>query len=120
MPPQNTWLFNTNQLASFEEARNLRDFLMASPYFQPAVIAPETQDPTQSGIFIPEWVGGPGGFPEPNYTDPVTHVKYFFLHYRWSNGFVGNVGLIIDKFRRYPFSSGYVMRVLGEEVKAFR
>ncbi len=120
MPQQNTWLFNTNQLASFEEARNLRDFLMSSLDFKPVVILQESQDPTKSGIFLPEWIGGPGGFPEPNYTDPVTQVKYFFLHYRWSNRFENNVGLMLDKFRRYPFSPGYVMRALAEEVRAFK
>jgi len=118
--PQNTWLFNTNQLASFEQARNLRDFFMASNYFSSVRILPEQPDQSKSGIFLPEWSEGPGAFPEPNYTDPLTGTKYYFLHLRWSNGFENNVGLCLDKFRRYPFSPDYVMRTLSEEVKAFK
>src|SRR6266550_2243111 len=42
--PQDTWLFNTNQLASFEQARNIRDFFMASNYFSSVRILPEQPD----------------------------------------------------------------------------
>jgi hypothetical protein len=88
----NTWLFNTNQLATWDQARETAIKLSVGP------------------------VGGPGGFPEPNYTDPKTGEKYFYLHYRFQNGAEGmNVGLIMDKFRRYPNSPMYVMGALAAE-----
>ena len=77
-----------------------------------------TGDPDKSGIYIPSWVGGPGGFAEPNYVDP-TGKKYFFLHYRFRNRAEGmNVGLIIDKFSRYPMSPAYVMTALAAEAQS--
>src|SRR5206468_1117562 len=99
----NTVLFNTNQLATWEQAREYANKLTAGPIVVGNGVKPETGSPGTSGIYLPEWIGGPGGFAEPNYTDPQTGTKYFFLHYRFRNGAEGmNVGLIIDKFRRYP------------------
>jgi len=112
----NTWLFNTNQLATWDQARDYANKLSAGPIVVGAGVKPETGDPKTSGIYLPDWVGGPGGFAEPNYTDPLTGAKYFYLHYRFHNGAQDmNVGLIMDKFRRYPNSPAYVMRALAEE-----
>ncbi len=116
MSDNNQVLFNTNQLATWEQARDYANRLSAGPILVGAGVKPETSDPASSGIYLPEWVGGPGGFAEPNFTDPQTGAKYFFLHYRFRNGAHGmNVGLIMDKFRRYPNSPAYVMSTLGAE-----
>jgi hypothetical protein len=112
-------LFNTNQLATWEQARDYANKLTAGPIVVGGGVKPETADPAASGIYLPNWVGGPGGFAEPNYTDPLTGAKYFFLHYRFRNGAEGmNVGLIMDKFRRYPNSPAYVMMALAAEADA--
>ena len=116
MSDNNQVLFNTNQLATWEQARDYANRLSAGPIVVGAGVKPETGDPDTSGIYLPSWVGGPGGFAEPNFTDPLTGAKYFFLHYRFRNGAHGmNVGLIMDKFRRYPNSPAYVMSALGAE-----
>lgn len=116
MTTQNTQLFNTNQLATLDQAREFADRLTDGPIVVGGGVLPETSDPATSGIYLPTWSGGPGGFEEPNYTDPATGLKYFFLHYRFHNGAAGmNVGLIMDKFRRYPNSPAYVMDALARE-----
>jgi len=112
----NQVLFNTNQLATWEQARDYANRLSAGPIVVGAGVKPETSDPALSGIYLPTWSAGPGAFPEPNFTDPQTGAKYFFLHYRFRNGAHGmNVGLIMDKFRRYPNSPAYVMSALAAE-----
>jgi len=109
-------LFNTNQLATWEQAREYANILSAGPIVVGNGVKPETNDPATSGIYLPAWEGGPAGFAQPNYTDPQTGTKYFFLHFRFRNGAEGmNVGLIIDKFRRYPNSPAYVMSALAAE-----
>lgn len=116
MNDQNTVLFNTNQLATLEQARDYATRLSVGPIVVGRGVLPETTDPVTSGIYLPTWSGGPAGFQEPNYTDPATGEKYFFLHYRFLNGASGmNVGLIMDKFRRYPNSPLYVMTALAAE-----
>lgn len=116
MSDTNTWLFNTNQLATWDQAREYAVKLGAGPIVVGNGVKPETGDSKTSGIYRPEWVGGPGGFAEPNHTDPVTGAKYFYLHYRFHNGAEGmNVGLIMDLFRRYPMSPAYVMSRLATE-----
>jgi hypothetical protein len=108
--------FNMAQLATWEDARHYANILSAGPIVVGQGVSPETNDPDKSGIYIPTWVGGPGGFAEPNYADPQTGKKYFFLHYRFRNHAEGmNVGLIIDKFSRYPMSPAYVMTALAAE-----
>lgn len=116
MADQNTVLFNTNQLATWEQAREYANTLSAGPIVVGNGVKPETGNAASSGIYLPDWLGGPSGFAEPNFTDPQTGAKYFFLHYRFRNGAEGmNVGLIIDKFRRYPHSPSYVMSALAAE-----
>jgi hypothetical protein len=116
MSDNNQVLFNTNQLATWEQARDFANRLSAGPIVVGTGVKPETSDPASSGIYLPSWSGGPGGFAEPNFTDPQNGAKYFFLHYRFRNGAQGmNVGLIMDKFRRYPNSPAYVMSALAAE-----
>ena len=119
MNDTNHVLFNTNQLATWEQARECANKLSGGPIVVGAGVKPETSNPATSGIYLPEWVGGPGGFAEPNYTDPQTGVTYLFLHFRFRNGAEGmNVGLILDKFRRYPNSPMYVMGALAAEANS--
>jgi len=111
--------FNMAQLATWEDARQYANILSAGPIVVGEGVSPETNDPGTSGIYIPSWVGGPGGFAEPNYADPQTGKKYFFLHYRFRNRAEGmNVGLIMDKFSRYPMSPAYVMTALAAEAQS--
>jgi hypothetical protein len=112
-------LFNSNQLATWEQARDYANTLSAGPIVVGGGVKPETGNPAISGIYLPNWEGGPGGFAEPHYTDPQTGAKYFFLHYRFRNGAEGmNAGLIMDKFRRYPNSPAYVMGALAAEANS--
>ena len=114
--PQNSSIFNPAQLATWEKARELAARLSEGPLVVGDGVLPETSDPKTSGIYTPEWLGGPGQFPEPSGVDETTGEKLYFLHYRFRNGAEGmNVGLIADRFRRYPTSPAYVLRSLAEE-----
>jgi hypothetical protein len=109
--------FNPAQLSTWAEATRLAAILSKSAAFQAAGISilPQkpTTDPSQSGVYIPTWVGGPGGFQEPS----IGNV--FFIHFRWSNGMEGmNAGLVRDKFGRFPLSPLYVIGQILEEVQA--
>lgn len=116
-------LFNVNQLATYDEARAMRTYLgtigggvldgddekgvqfVANPSMP--WLPPTQQIP---GIYVPSWEGGPGGFAVPHDGDKR------FLHFRFKNGASGmNVGLIIDKFRRYPNSPAYVLGEIARE-----
>ncbi len=111
--------FNMAQLSTWDQARQYANILTAGPIVVGEGVMPETGDPSTSGIYIPSWVAGPGGFAEPNYTDPKTGFNYFFLHYRFRNGATGmNVGLIMDKFSRFPMSPAYVLTELAAEADA--
>ncbi|HTM47066.1 MAG TPA: hypothetical protein VL285_00190 [Bryobacteraceae bacterium] len=112
----NITLFNTNQLATWDQARDCANRLSAGPIVVGGGVKPETGSSATSGIYRPDWQAGPGGFAEPNFTDPKTGEKYFFLHFRFRNGAEGmNVGLILDKFRRFPNSPAYVLGALVSE-----
>lgn len=93
--------FNQNQLATWEQARALAKeidaFRQRTGVPMGGGVRPETSNWETSGIFVPTWVGGPGGFPEPA---DAEHNLYW-LHYRYVNGRVGNVGLILDGLQRY-------------------
>jgi hypothetical protein len=111
--------FNMAQLATWEDARQYANILSAGPIVVGNGVSPESSDPETSGIYIPVWVGGPAGFAEPDYVDPQTGKKYFFLHYRFRNGAEGmNVGLIMDKFARFPMSPAYVLNSLAAEANS--
>lgn len=104
--------FNLAQLATWAEATVLARTINASAPFQAAGISILAQHPPTSGIYIPSWVGGPGGFPVPHIGDAT------FLHFRFSNGFEGmNAGLVREKFKSYPLSPLYVLGTLLAEVQ---
>jgi hypothetical protein len=108
--------FNIAQLATWEQAREMATKLGAGPIVVGGGVKPETANAATSGIYRPDWLPGPGAFPEPHFFDQQTGLKYYFLHYRFKNGVEGmNVGLIMDKFKRYPFSPLYVLSVLAAE-----
>jgi hypothetical protein len=120
-------LYNPEQLSTYADARELRDWLNQQPQFARCRILsgddeagvkkvvnpnmpwlpPRDEVP---GIYVPRWEGGPGGFAVPHIGDAT------FLHYRMANGFSGaNVGLIRTKFLRYPTAQQYVLDVLAKE-----
>lgn len=119
--------FNLMQLASYIEARSLRDLINNSQYFiaNNNLILPgddeAAPDPVPNanmpwlppvappyGIFLPNW-GNTGG-PEPS-----DDQGRLWLHFRMQNGGAFNVGLWIDKFKRYPNAPDYVLRNLADE-----
>ena len=115
----NTWTFNLAQLATIKQAQATAIKISTGPIIVGGGVKPQTDKGSTSGYYRPDWVGGPGGFAEPNFTDPNTGERYFYLHYRFRNGAEGmNVGLIMDLFRRYPTSPHYVMGVLALEADA--
>lgn len=124
-------LFNSSQLATYAEARVLRDYLNSTqqfadnrillgddeansapvpnpnfPWLPPSVAFP------RAGIYLPTWAAGPHGDAEPNQGDSL------FLHFRYTNGREGfNVGLAREKFKSFPNSPGYVVDELAREAK---
>ena len=100
----------------WDQAREIARRLSQGPIVVGGGVKPETDDPNTSGIYIPGWEAGPGGFPAPHYFDEENGKKYYFLHFRFKNGAAGmNVGLIIDRFKRYPTSPAYVLESLAAE-----
>ncbi len=120
--------FNPAELATYEEARQLRTFLNSTQAFKNNPIlpgddeaaAPPVANPNfpwlppltpQVGIYLPSWVSGPHADPE-----PAIGTSYF-LHFRMSNGHLGfNVGLCREKFRSFPNSPDYVVSELAKEM----
>jgi hypothetical protein len=112
-------LFNLAQLATWDQAREYAVKLSVGPIVIGGGVLPETGDPTTSGIYTEYWLGGPGNFPDPHYFDATTGLNYYSLHFRFQNGAAGmNVGLIIDKFKRFPNSPLYVFGCLAAEADA--
>jgi hypothetical protein len=131
--------FNPAQLATYIEARGLRDYLNnyfkfaltsqilpgdddPTNVFVPVVnpnfpwIVPQPLDKNKVGIYLPSWSPGPHADPQPFGPDGKLH-----LHFRFANGFEGmNVGLVIDKFNRYPHSPVYVLGTLAQEIFSFK
>lgn len=121
-----SWDFNLMELATYEEARALRELF--NHYGTGGGVLPGDDEkgvvPTVNpnfpwlpatielpGIYQPSWVGGPAGFPIPQGPGGKK-----FLHFRFKNGGEGmNVGLCIDKFKRYPTAPLYVINTLNEE-----
>jgi hypothetical protein len=113
-----TWTFNPNQLATWDDARALaaqiETFRITTGVPMGGGVKPETADANTSGLYVPSWVGGPGGFPEPN---DVENLKYW-LHFRFQNGASGiNVGLILDKLVRYGGNTMYVFSSLANDLQ---
>jgi len=112
-------LFNIAQLATWEQAREYAVKMSAGPIVVGGGVSPETDDPTTSGIYTELWLSGPGNFAEPHYFDELTGKHYYPLLFRFRNGAAGmNVGLIMDKFRRYPNSPSYVFGTLVAEANS--
>ena len=112
-------LFNLAQLATWDLAREYATKLSSGPVVIGGGVMPETGDPETSGIYTELWLGGPGNFPEPHYFDEKTGQHYYPLLFRFHNGAAGmNVGLIMDKFRRYPSSPSYVLSTLAAEANS--
>ena len=119
--------FNPSQLASYAEARALREYLNSTQQFasNPILAGDDQSAPApvpnpnfpwlppiipRVGIYLPAWTAGPHADPEPSQGEEL------FLHYRLANGREGfNVGLWIDKFKRYPGSPLYVLTTLATE-----
>ncbi len=128
-PP--TVSYSLSQLASYDEARALRDVCNTCQSFisngnlilpgddqsLPAPV-PNPNFPwlpvalPRVGIFLPSW-DNTGG-PEPSDGDRQ------WLAYRMQNGRTFNVGLWIDKLKRYPSDAGqqYVLAYLAAETVA--
>lgn len=109
-----TWPFNPAQLATWAEAealaKQIDDYRVSSGLKLGGGVMPITADQNTSGIYVPTWLGGPGGFPEPN---DAENLKYW-LHYRFFNGRAGvNVGLILDLAARYGGNWQYVFYQLN-------
>ena len=108
------WTFNPAQLATWQQATDLaakiEAFRESTGLWMGGGVMPVTANADTSGIYVPSWDGGPGGFPEPS--DPANNK--FFLHYRFFNGRAGiNVGLILDKAARYGGNWQYVFYYLN-------
>lgn len=106
--------FNPEQLSTWDEAKLIATHFL-TPTFEGQIVGgglkPVTNDPTTSGIYLPSWASGPGGFPEPAIG------KARFYHFRFKNGFEGvNVGLVRELFSRYPSSPMYVLGRLKQEI----
>ncbi len=121
--------FNPTQLATYAEARALRDYLNSTQQFAANPILPGDDEsnstpvpnpnfpwlpPTvafpRAGIYLPTWDAGPHADPEPNQDASL------FLHFRYTNGREGfNVGLYRTKFQAFPNSPGYVLKNLADE-----
>lgn len=108
--------FNPAQLATYTQARVLAADWNKTPVNGALIgggVRAEIDNPVLSGIYIPSWLAGPSGFPIPGDPDNDT----FFLHFRLVNGADGiNVGLVLDRFARYPMSPTYVWGQLAAEI----
>ncbi len=123
--------FNETQVISYEDARRAREVM---DHFQiGAGVKPGDDEngipllsnpfapwmpplPILPGIYLPPWEGGPAGFPSPNLPGVTLDKPKLFLHFRFKNGAEGmNIGLIVDKFKRYPSAPNYVVDVLRKE-----
>ena len=133
-PPFGAWSepYNSQQLASYAQARTLVaainstliQFPTGNPRAMGGGVQPGDDEVTANpplllpGIYQPDWSDVPGAGPQPSATGP-DGVKYFTLCLRFVNGHVGmNVGLILDKFSRYPLSPGYVIGQIAAEAEA--
>jgi hypothetical protein len=75
---------------------------------------PDPASGSKVGIYQAVW----GPLPEPPVVDPQTGAKYWHLLLRFDNGRTGmNVGLILDKFSRFPMSQDYVARYIAQEAE---
>jgi hypothetical protein len=118
MQPLNPWGFNPAQLATWDQARDLAQHIDAFRQKTGALmgggVAKETTNVDTSGIYVPDWQGGPEGFPVPN----DTSVGKYWLHFRFNNGASGvNVGLILDKIARFGGNEAYVFMAIANDLQ---
>lgn len=111
--------FNPAQLATWPQAEKLAtritNYRKTTGTFMGGGVMPITTDPATSGIYIPNWISGPGGFEEPG--DVAEGL--FYLHFRFANGVSGiNVGLILDKAKRYNGNWDYVLMSLNADLQS--
>lgn len=133
-PPFGQWVepFNGQQLASYAQARTLAaainalkiQFATGDPRPMGGGVLPgddevlENPPAQNTGIYIPSWINVPGAGPSPSAVGP-DGTKYYTLCLRFANGKNGmNVGLILDKFSRYPLSPQYVIGQIAAEAEA--
>ncbi|GAC1410711.1 MAG: hypothetical protein NVSMB64_20040 [Candidatus Velthaea sp.] len=98
-------IFPLNQLATQKQADDLRPKLNA--------LGGGIVD-----IFLPDWMGGPAAFQQPSYVDPDGQ-QFFFLHFRYANGFVQNVALAANALARYGEAYA-IPYILKPEIEAAR
>lgn len=115
-------LFNQAQFSTFEDARALVAEMQAfGQNFGHQIgegVRPESTDNSKSGIYdlSKDFLPGPAGFEPPHSTNEKGEPTYW-LHLRFQNGREGvNVGLVLDRLKRYPYSHGYVFASLAQEV----
>lgn len=110
--------FNLAQLATYAQAKELATKLSTGIIIVGGGVRPGTDENPGSvkpGIYRPVWEQTPWSV-EAHFFNEQTGEKFYFLHFRFMNGAEGmNVGLIQDKFRRYPSSPLYVLSQLAEE-----
>lgn len=124
--------FNPAQLATYAQARVLREYFNANLLGRGIPLGDDENGvtlvqnvnfpwlppvPQKVGIYIPKWEGGPTAFEAPNGVNQFGE-KLFFLHFLFNNGFTNNVGLCLDKFRRYPGQNAFVLNELNREIGA--
>ena len=98
--------FNPDQLATWNQAEKYAKRINNSAPFRQAGI-------TVAEIYLPSWISGPGGSPEPSGPDNLK-----WLHYKFSNGMDGvNVGLVVTEFQLYPAAPLYVFNWLLAQVR---
>lgn len=112
--------FNPAQLSTWSEAHDLvtelTDFEKNFGLIGNGIPPIDETAPQKSGVYVLDWLPGPAAFPIPHGTNEAGEPT-FWLHLRFNNGREGvNVGLVLDRLRRYPFSHGYVLRALAQEV----
>jgi hypothetical protein len=131
-PPFGQWVqpYNSMQLASYAQARTLAaainslkiQFATGDPRPMGGGVQPGDDELTEipplvsPGIYKPSWASG-SPFPQPSAIGP-DGTQYWTLCLRFKNGMSGmNVGLILDKFSRYPLSPNYVIGQIAAEAE---
>jgi hypothetical protein len=138
VPPFGQWVqpYNSQELASYVQARTLVTAINSTLLplggstpipmgggvlpgdDEATTMANPPAEPQNTGIYMPTWSNVPGAGPEGSAVGP-DGTKYYTLCLRFVNGKVGmNVGLILDKFSRYPLSPNYVIGQIAAEAES--
>ena len=99
--------FNPDELSTWNQAQRCATKIDASrPFLQAGITVAE--------VYLPSWISGPGGDPEPFGPGGLK-----WWHFKFSNGMSGvNVGLVITEFAIYPAAPLYVEDWLLAQVQA--